>query len=181
MKTILLPIDEIKGYDANSRINDETVKDLVKAISVYGYKVPIVVDQNNVIVAGHSRWKALKELEYTEALCVVMEAEEDLTREFRIMDNKIHEITVWDANALGVELRGLGEVANMFPNISVDGAKMGDTIGVPDTVTAAGVVDAEANLQSAFSDKVEAHQAKMVQVRCHNCHREWKVQEGVIK
>ena len=108
MNIIEKKISEIKPYERNPRRNDEAVTYLVESISSFGFKQPIVVDKDGVIVAGHTRFKAAKQLGMTEVPCVVAD---DLTPEqikaFRLADNKVGEIATWDFELLHLELDDL--------------------------------------------------------------------------
>lgn len=101
-------IDVLIPYENNPRINDEAVEYVAKSIKEYGFKVPIIVDKNNIIVAGHTRYKASKELGLKEVPCIVAN---DLTDEqikaFRLADNKVSDYSIWDNTALLEELQDL--------------------------------------------------------------------------
>lgn len=92
-------------YDKNPRKNDEAVKYVAASIREFGFKVPIVIDRNNVIVAGHTRYKAAQELGLKDVPCIIAD---DLTDEqikaFRLADNKTGEFAEWDFNILGFEI-----------------------------------------------------------------------------
>jgi hypothetical protein len=94
-------LNELKPYENNPRINDGAVKFVKNSIEEFGFKVPIVIDKNGVIVAGHTRYKASQELGLETVPCVVAD---DLTDEqvkaFRIADNKTAEKASWDLDAL---------------------------------------------------------------------------------
>ena len=98
-------IDELIPYEKNPRKNDEAVKYVAESIKAFGFKVPIVIDKNNVIVAGHTRYKASKKLKLTEVPCIVAD---DLTDEqikaYRLADNKVAEKADWDFELLDSEL-----------------------------------------------------------------------------
>lgn len=108
VKIIEKNIADIKPYEKNPRRNDEAVKYVAESIKQFGFKVPIVVDKGNVIVAGHTRWKAAKKLGMKEVPCVVAD---DLTEEqvkaFRLADNKVAEAAEWDFDLLSDELDAL--------------------------------------------------------------------------
>ena len=70
MEIIKLKITEIKPYDKNPRKNDGAVDAVAESIKQCGYCAPIVIDEDNVILAGHTRLKALKKLKYKECECV---------------------------------------------------------------------------------------------------------------
>ena len=78
MDIVNLKLSEIKPYENNPRYNDDAVDKVVKSIQEFGFKVPIVVDKNGVIIAGHTRLKAAKKLGMKEAPCIVAK---DLTEE----------------------------------------------------------------------------------------------------
>lgn len=108
MEVKQMKIDEIKPYERNPRKNDQAVKYVAESIKQFGFKVPIVIDANGVIVAGHTRYKAAKELMLDEVPCVVAS---DLTDEqvkaFRLADNKVSEKSHWDLELLDLELEDL--------------------------------------------------------------------------
>lgn len=105
MHTVQKSLAEIVPYDKNPRKNDEAVKYVMESIKEFGFKVPIVIDKDNVIVAGHTRYKAAKKLKLEEVPCIVAD---DLTDEqvkaFRLADNKVAEKAEWDFDLLAEEL-----------------------------------------------------------------------------
>jgi len=82
----------------------ESVQKVVKSIREYGNNQPIVVDQDNVIVVGHTRWKALKELGRKKAFVIKKEFEKGKAMAYRIMDNRSAEESKWDNKLLASEL-----------------------------------------------------------------------------
>lgn len=101
-------IDELKPYARNPRKNDGAVDSVAKSIQEFGFKVPIIIDANGEIIAGHTRLKAAKKLGLQEVPCIVAD---DLTPEqikaFRLVDNKTAELAEWDFDALSLELEEL--------------------------------------------------------------------------
>ena len=65
-------IEDLNPYKNNPRINDEAVEDVANSIKEFGFKVPIILDKNNVIVAGHTRYKASKQLELIDEELVTL-------------------------------------------------------------------------------------------------------------
>ena len=108
MKIIELTLDQLKPYEKNPRRNDHAVKYVAQSIKEFGFKVPIIIDKDNVIVAGHTRYKAAKKLGMEKVPCIIAD---DLTEEqvkaFRLADNKVSEVAEWDFNLLGEELEGI--------------------------------------------------------------------------
>ena len=102
------PIDEIVAYENNPRKNDDAVEAVSNSIHEFGFKVPIIIDKNNVIVAGHTRLKASRKLGLTMIPCIIAD---DLTEEqikaFRLADNKTAEISSWDKKKLEEELKAI--------------------------------------------------------------------------
>ena len=109
-------INEIKPYERNPRKNDQAVDAVIESIKQCGYIAPIIVDENMVILAGHTRWKALKRLNYTTVKIAVKDGlTEEQKRKYRLLDNKTNEYAEWDYDMLAVELEGLD-----FGDLTVD-------------------------------------------------------------
>ena len=99
---------ELIPYENNPRNNDAAVDAVANSIRQFGFKVPIVIDKHNIIVAGHTRWKAAQKLGLNKVPCIVAD---DLTEEqinaFRLADNKTAELADWDLDKLETELAKL--------------------------------------------------------------------------
>ena len=110
MDIIYVGISKLQEYENNPRNNDKAVDVVSKSIQEFGFKVPIIIDKNYVIVCGHTRYKAALQLGMNEVPCIVAD---DLTEEqvnaFRLVDNKTSELAGWDYNVLDKELRDLLE------------------------------------------------------------------------
>ena len=108
MQIVNKNINEIKEYENNPRNNDNAVEYVAKSIKEFGFKVPIVIDKENVIIAGHTRYKASKLLGITDIPCIIAD---DLTEEqikaFRLVDNKSAEFATWDMDLLNIELESI--------------------------------------------------------------------------
>ena len=108
MELRVIALSKIKPYERNARKNDHAVNAVAESIRQCGYVAPIIVDENYVILAGHTRWKALKKLGRNEAECAV---KSDLTdeqkRKYRLLDNKTAELAEWDLDLLSTEIDGL--------------------------------------------------------------------------
>lgn len=111
MQIVEKELKELKPYEKNPRNNDEAVKYVAESIKQFGFKVPIVIDKENVIVAGHTRYKAAKELKIKTVPCIIAD---DLTPEqikaFRLVDNKVAEKATWNFDLLNLEM---GEILNI--------------------------------------------------------------------
>ena len=105
----LAPLSALSPYEKNPRkIPEEAVRVVAGSIAKYGFRQPIIVDANGVIVAGHTRYKAAQELGMEE---VWVELADDLTppqiRAFRLVDNRSHEFSGWDIDILADEVTDL--------------------------------------------------------------------------
>lgn len=101
-------IEDLQSYEFNPRNNDNAVDVVAESIKEFGFKVPIIIDREGVIIAGHTRLRAAKQLGIREVPCIVAD---DLTPEqikaFRLADNKTSEFAEWDFSALERELEEL--------------------------------------------------------------------------
>lgn len=101
-------IDDLKPYKNNPRHNDEAVEYVANSIRQFGFKVPIVVDKNNVIVTGHTRLRAAKRLGLDKVPCIrADDLTEDEIKAFRIADNRVSEFATWDYDKLEIELEDI--------------------------------------------------------------------------
>lgn len=114
MKIIYKNIKDLKPYDKNPRKNDDAVPYVMNSIKEFGWRVPLVIDKNNVIVCGHTRYKAGKKLGITKVPCIIAD---DLTEEqitaYRLVDNKAQELSSWDFSKLIEELTALVDAYDM--------------------------------------------------------------------
>lgn len=100
--------EDLKPYERNPRRNDQAVDAVANSIKAFGFKVPIIIDKDNVIVAGHTRYKAAKKLGLTEVPCIVADdLNEEQIKAFRLADNKVAEQSEWDFELLEEELEGI--------------------------------------------------------------------------
>ena len=105
MQIIDLKLHEIKAYKNNPRHNDQAVDSVAASIDEFGFKVPIVIDRNHVIVTGHTRYKAAIQLGLETVPCLIADdLTDDQIKAFRLVDNKVGEIATWDWDALDIEL-----------------------------------------------------------------------------
>ena len=100
-----MKVSDLVEYENNPRKNDDAVNAVARSIKEFGFKVPVIIDSNNVIIAGHTRVKACKQLGITEVPCVIADdLTEDQIKAFRIADNKTAELAEWDLDKLNEEL-----------------------------------------------------------------------------
>lgn len=104
-KLSTMRMEEIKPYPNNPRRNDGAVDAVAESIRQCGYVAPIIVDEGGVILAGHTRYKALQKLGYQTADVLVKSGmTEEQKKKYRLLDNKTGELAQWDFELLADEL-----------------------------------------------------------------------------
>ena len=142
MEIVKIKIDKIKKYARNAKKHpQEQIDFIANSIKEFGFKVPILLDENFEIIAGHGRYLASKKLKIKELPCIIAD---DLTPEqikmFRLADNKVAE-SEWDFDLLGLEIDGLSNLFNIGDfgfEFDIDEEKMEakeDDYNVPDEIT----------------------------------------------
>ena len=131
MNIIEKRVKDLKPYEKNPRKNDDAVQYVANSIKEFGFRVPIVIDSDNTIVCGHTRWKASKLLKMETVPCVIAD---DLTEEqikaFRVADNKTSEKSGWDFALLDTELAEIETIDMTL--LGFDEAKNSEPIDLDD-------------------------------------------------
>lgn len=105
MQIIKKSVNELVPYENNPRHNDDAVEYVANSIEQFGFKVPIIIDKDNVIVAGHTRLKAAKKLGMEYVPCILADdLSDEQVRAFRLADNKVGELAGWDFTKRDEEL-----------------------------------------------------------------------------
>ena len=110
--------DEVVPYFQNPRVISETaINEVAKSIKQHGFQQCIVIDEHNVVVAGHTRLLAAKQIGMEEVPCKIQKDSEDQINAYRLADNKVGELTTWEDKTLQIELDKLTgmEVAGFQP------------------------------------------------------------------
>lgn len=108
LKIIYKDISDLEPYANNPRLNEDAVQYVAESIRQFGMKVPVVIDRNNIIVAGHTRIKACQKLGIRDIPCIIADdLTEDQVNAFRLADNKTAEFSDWDYDALGIEMENI--------------------------------------------------------------------------
>lgn len=161
MEIINKKLDELRPYENNPRFNDDAVEYVANSIKEFGFKVPIVIDKDNVIVAGHTRYKASMELGLEEVPCIIAD---DLTDEqikaYRLADNKVSEKSEWDYELLTEELNDI---------LNVDMKEFG-------------FLDTDIDIEWDNNVEIEKNIEKEEKVyECPYCHEKIKEEELICK
>lgn len=108
MEMITMSVDDIVPYENNPRKNEGAVAAVAESIKQCGYVAPIIVDENNIILAGHTRLQAVKSIGGGQIPVIVRRGlTENQKRKYRLLDNKTAEFAMWDLDKLEIELEGL--------------------------------------------------------------------------
>ncbi len=133
MKIEQIPVEQIKPYDKNPRKNEKAVDIVAKSIKEFGFKVPIILDKNMEIIAGHTRLKAAIKLKLkTVPIIRADELNDEQVKAFRIMDNKSAEYASWDIEKLKIELTELKEDSYDLDLTGFSGAEIDWLLGLGD-------------------------------------------------
>ena len=133
MEIVMRNTEDLQAYEYNPRNNDNAVDVVAESIKEFGFKVPIIIDREGTIIAGHTRLRAAKQLEIREVPCIVAD---DLTPEqikaFRLADNKTAEFAEWDFDllekelaeltAFDVDMSAFGFDESLFENFDINNA-----------------------------------------------------------
>lgn len=170
MKIQTLPLDDVKPYWRNPRKNERAIQAVKQSIQNYGFNQPLILDAKKVIIAGHTRYKALLELGWTEAPCLIVDLDPIKAKEYRIADNKTSELSEWDMDALIPELReieGVAEMQAFFPDLDLDGL-LKETATVAD-VTTAQIEKQQEKMENRFEEHSATVQGQYVEILCPHC------------
>ena len=144
-------LDQIKPYKNNPRKNDEAVQAVANSIREFGFKQPIVVDADGVIIVGHTRYKAAQSLGLkTVPVLVASDLSDEQAKAYRLADNKTSELAGWDFTALAKEMA----------QIDMDMSEFGFTEAFDDSV-----------LDDLFTE-AEPKEKEPQKIRCPHCG-EW--------
>jgi len=108
---VMMPIKEVHPYPNNPRINKEAIDKVAASLRSFGWRQPIVIDKDNVIIVGHTRLQAAKRLRMKEVpVLVADDLTEDQVKAYRLADNKTAEFSEWDMDKLGDELADILDI-----------------------------------------------------------------------
>ena len=147
MQIQMMKLSEIHPYEKNPRFNDGAIEAVANSIKEFGFQQPIVIDKDNVVVAGHTRLRGAKKLGLTEVPCIIAS---DLTPEqvqaYRIADNKTGEIAEWNYDLLPVEIKELQEKDFDLSLLGFDADELDKFLngGTEENTIAEGETDADA-------------------------------------
>ncbi|MFA5252085.1 MAG: ParB N-terminal domain-containing protein [Phycisphaerae bacterium] len=117
LKVQNIDLSLLRPWEDNPRINDDAVDSVARSIEHFGFNVPILCNQELVIIAGHTRWKAAKKIGMKSVPVIVLEMTEDQHKAFAVADNKTAEVASWDYPKLRKVLRELKHKKINIPSL----------------------------------------------------------------
>ncbi len=117
MKIVDVKTGDIKPYWRNPRNNAGAVEEVKRSIEKYGFNVPLVLDRDGVIIAGHTRYKAMLQIGAKKIPSVYVDMDKKKAKEYRIADNKVSELASWDKDMLKAEMREF-DLDDLVPGFS---------------------------------------------------------------
>lgn len=115
MKIKMRKLDTISRYPDNPRRNGSAIAPVMASIEQFGFVQPIVIDEEGVIIIGHTREQAARGLGLTTVPTLTVHLPPEKVRALRIADNATHEFAEWDMEKLGSELAAIGDAVKMDP------------------------------------------------------------------
>jgi DNA modification methylase len=132
----LRKIDDIRPYERNPRVNDQAVDAVAASMAEFGFRQPIVVDEDGVIIVGHTRWKAAQKLGLAKVpVHVATDLTPEQARAYRISDNKTGELADWDLEILPIELNELRQGGFDMDTLAFDDEELGKLLSQAEGVT----------------------------------------------
>lgn len=186
MKMEIMSLKSIKPYWRNPRKNDNAVDSVKKSINRYGFLQPIVVDSNNVIIVGHTRFRGLMQLGYEKCPVVIADhLNEQLAKEYRIADNSISDIAEFDVEALVQEMREIKDIEQMedyFQNLDVE-KLLSDSVAVTSykEITKDKVDKQTTDLENQFKEMAKEFNSDFVSVTCPHCAEDFSIKKSEIQ
>ena len=205
MEIINTDFQTLKPYWRNPRNNDKTIPHLIESITKFGFQVPIVVDENNIIVTGHSRYKAVGEMVGTldkviaklkkkagkegliESLELINKGQiptviakgltDEQIREFRITDNKVAELSEWNEEYLKTELKTLQGT------IGFSAEELNNLIGINtaefENLTAEDMGKATAEMGEHFENLAKGNE--FLDITCPHCAEQFQISKAELR
>lgn len=173
-----IKVGDLKPFERNSRLHDEgQIKQLSNSIKEWGFTIPILVDEDNVVLAGHARLMAAKEMSMDTVPCLVADGwSEEQKRAYVIADNKLAENSEWD---MGIYFSELKELSNIGFDVSLAGidAELDSLTYTPNLEPVTQYTEVTADDVGAASEtvgKITPSGQKVVELICPHCGEDFE-------
>lgn len=164
LQVVLKSLDQIIPYINNPRINEKGIDKVASSIKEFGFNSPIILDKDNVIIAGHTRYLAAQKLGLEEVPCINVEhLSPAQIKAYRIADNKVAEYSGWEDELLKLELEQLKEIEF---DLSLTGFEEWETEHLLNPIS-------EEDLQDFFVEK-ENKPKEPKKIKCPLCNGEFE-------
>tara|TARA_R110002153_G_scaffold189041_1_gene341869 strand:+ start:5221 stop:5820 length:600 start_codon:yes stop_codon:yes gene_type:complete len=186
LKSKEVSLSRIKPYWRNPRNNDNAVEVVKKSMDEFGYLQPIVVDENNVIIVGHTRYRGLLQLGYTHASVAVFTMSDEKAKKYRIADNSSGDIATFDTDALIQEMREIGDIEDFsqYFDDSMDVEKLlSDSVGITSykEVTENDIDKKSEQMDGKFEGMNEQIDSGLLLVTCPHCAEDFHIRKDETK
>lgn len=179
-----MPLKAIKPYWRNPRNNETGVNAVMKSIQEYGFNSPIIVDTENVIVAGHTRYKAAQQLGMKTVPVLVVDLPAQKVKEYRIADNKTSELSQWDYPKLILELKEIADLPTMqefFPDLDIQSVVNTLPKQVSHEITEQQVSKTAELLGKNYTSRNEEERKGFIPMICPDCGYEYSLHIHAIQ
>lgn len=158
IEVIMMRPTDIKPYENNPRLNDLAVDKVAESIKAFGFRNPIIVDKDGVIIAGHTRWKASIKLGLEQVpVIVAKDMTEEQVKAFRIADNKTGEFAEWDYEKLLAEIEDL-KLADFDTELTgFSDVEIAEFIGTDELFEVADIDEDELVIETAETNEGKRH------------------------
>ncbi len=174
--------EKVKPYSNNPRMHN--ISEIKRSIENFGFRVPIVVDKDYVIITGHGRWQAARELQLAEIpVIVAADLDDERVTEYRIADNKVAELSGWNINSLEQELREIVDLTKMAGFQPHEIALLLEDLNTAGfaTYSEEDIQKIERERESYFSDRVDAIQDDYLTLECEACGEKFSTSYRVVR
>jgi hypothetical protein len=172
-----IPLTKLKPYWRNPRNNIKAIQVVKRSIELYGYNQYIVVDKKLVIVAGHTRYKALMELGYDEAeVIVALDMPDQKAKEYRIADNKTNEFAEWNED-LKIELREIEDLGIMQEFFSENLQDLIQKTVWANDIKTTELEGVQESLDNKFTDSAINDETTLAEVTCPECFNKFYIKK----
>jgi hypothetical protein len=179
-----ISVTQIKPYWRNPRKNEKAVEAVAASLEEFDFYQPLVLDKDNVIIVGHTRYKAAKHIGMKKVPCIIADdLNEDQVRRLRIIDNKTSELADWDMGLLTQELREVLDIdAFQIYFGKQDLSKILDaSVGVNKAaITGEQIADRGKELADKFTNGDQDRRVEILDITCPHCNETFGVDRDYV-
>ena len=174
--------DQLIPYENNPRFHG--IKELKESIENFGFRIPVVVDKDHVIITGHGRWQAAQELGIDSIpVIVASDLSDDKVREYRIADNKVADLSGWNIEYLEQEMREIKDVLQVVGFEAHEITKLTDGFdeGEFKVYSEEDIQRVDQENKDYFKDRVDSIQDDYLTLQCEKCGCNFSTSYRIIR